>query len=341
MKRLLILLLLLVPGLAFAANADRDVLLASNGKLYSIESTENAAATSNGAAMRFLTLTVQDENDTETILVPASLTAGNHWRPKLAYDSDTQTLFVFWLRSANSMLASSDLVFASYHDEEWTAAKALDDTPFSGRSNFSVAATRKIEVTTDNNTRLVPGLTLHLTWWSESGRGEAAQYAMLTVENGEVVDLYKRPLMDFVDSRLGIAATPAQDNLEIFRYPTVFESPTNDTVDVVFGDIPTNKFHRLTLKPVLKNLSPNARIRIPINVKDHGFNGPGKLGKAAVNVTTMTADDAVIFYYVDGNSMRYLVNRDGVWLPSRTVKLTDKVTLDTAVTALRKMVETE
>jgi hypothetical protein len=342
MKRALLLILLLLPASLYAApSTNRDVLLTRDGTLYSIDSAFNENQTRGNSSLSYLTLSIQDGDHTTTIPVPATLTGGNNWHPKLAFDSESKTLFVLWLRAGNSLVATNELVFCSYQKGRWNDVAAIDDAPYEGRSNFSVGVTRKLEETDDRlQTKIVPGLTLHVAWWSESGRGDAAQYAMLTVENGNVVDTNKRPLMDLVDSRLDIANNVAEDNLELFRHPTVFESANHETVDVVFGDVYTNKFHRITIRTGTMRPDAHARVRIPIGVRDRNFGGPAKslAIKSAANVSAVPAgEDGVAFYFTDGSAMKYVMYRGEEWSGLKSVTLNEKLSVDAAAEAIRRM----
>ena len=337
---------LLLSASLFALPVDRDILLTPNGTLYSIESTANARISSSNNSMRYLDLTIQSGETRKTITVPDSTSGGNHWAPKLAYDGVSDTLFVFWLRSQNTLLTNSDLVFCAYENGKWTAPTVIDDTPFRSRVNLTVAVTRKAEMTNDHiDVVVVPALTVHLAWWNESGNGNAAYYASVGIDDGEVTDMQVRPLADLVDGRFESANAAPDENLELFRHPTLTESPNHDTVDVIFGDTTTNRFHRTTIKTFLTRPQPNLRVRIPINVKDRAFRGPARsmvAGDATSNVSALPAgDDGVIFYSEAQNAVKYLTYRDGNWSSVKTLVLNEDLTADAAVSAIRRMAAAE
>ena len=75
MKRLLILFVLLLVPAALFAQADRDVLLIPDGTLYTIDSEANDG-TAPAQVNHFLRLTVQRGTDTQSSIVPESLTEG-------------------------------------------------------------------------------------------------------------------------------------------------------------------------------------------------------------------------------------------------------------------------
>lgn len=345
MKSLVFALSLLFSASVFAAPADRDVLLTPGGTLYTVEAAMNNQPSTANSSARYLALTVQKSGATSSIAVPESLTGGNHWRPKLAYDNQSDTLFVFWLRSQNSILTNSDLVFAAYQNGSWTAPTIVDDAPYRSRSNFSVAVTRKAEMLNDRRELvLVPALTLHLVWWNESRVDSSAYYASIGIETGSVIDMQVRPLSDFVDSRFENADPVTAEAAEIFRHPTVLETPEHQTVEILFGDIATNRLHRTSVKTFLTRPQPNLRVRIPIGVKDHGFRGPARALSVGTNASISAVpagENGAIFYSEDQGVVKYITYRDKTWTGVQTIVLGDNLTGEAAVTAIRRMAASE
>jgi hypothetical protein len=344
MKRLILLFSLLISTSLFAAPVDRDVLLTPDGTLYSVEATMNGRMSASNASMRYLALTVQNGEVQRTITVPDSLVGGNHWAPKLAYDSESKTLFLFWLRSRNTLLTNSDLVFCAYQNGAWTAPTVIDDTPFRSRVNLSVAVTRKAEMINDHiDLVVIPALTVHLAWWNESGAGNAAYYACVGIDDGEVVDMQVRPLPDLVDGRFESSNPAPAETAELFRHPTLTESANHDTVDVIFGDVTTNRFHRTTIKTFITRPQPNLRVRIPINVKDRGFGGPTRafLAESSSVSAVPAGEDGAIFYAEEGSVVKYLAYRDRNWSSVKSIVLSDSLSAEAAVSAIRRMAAAE
>ena len=119
MKRLLLVVVLLVAPALFAETSDRATLLAPNGTLYTIESRQNLAPTSDLQSTRFLSLSIQNGQNVIHTNVPASITGGNNWQPALAFDDASSTLFVFWLRSQGSVLGTNELLFCTFQNGKW------------------------------------------------------------------------------------------------------------------------------------------------------------------------------------------------------------------------------
>ena len=336
MKRaVLVLALLLAPVALFAQSADRATVLAQNGTLYSVESRV-AEAGSAITSIRYLTLTIQNGQNVIRTNVPASTTGGNNWQPELAYDSDSDSLLIFWLRSQNTVLGTSELLFCTFQNGKWNAATAVDDVPYHFRYNLRVGVTRSVQVT-DTGTgeaRQIPGLTVHAAWWDESAVGEVGRYAMLTVEKGVVTDIYRRDLPDFIN-RAYLKTFELDDaSREILRHPIVFESAAHDTIDIVFGDMVTNSIHRLTLKPVL-----DSRVRIPIGIRDTNYPAPKhRLSTDASLSSIATPPDRLVLYYKTNGAVNYLTYESGAWSNEKSIAITSEVSAEAAVAALRRLV---
>jgi hypothetical protein len=335
MKRLLLVVaLLLCPVALFAQAADRDILLTSNGTLYTIESKLNDTPNRIDSA-RYLTLTIQNGDHVIKSEVPASVTGGNNWEPALAYDSESNTLFVFWLHSPNTILGANELLFCTFQNGKWGTPTSVEDIPYHFRYNLRVGVTRSVQVSDGaGNTKQIPGLTVHAAWWDDSASGEFARYAMLTIERGVVTDIAHRDLADFINTANLRNFTIDEDAKEVLRHPVVFESPVHDTIDVVFGDTLTNTLHRLTLKPVLQS-----RVRIPIGVRDTSYPVPIQKLTADAHLGGISSSFGnLALYYVSDGQVRYLTYEDGAWSGEKTIALTNQVSAEAAVSAIRRLV---
>jgi hypothetical protein len=346
MKRILLALALVVlPSLAMAGTADRDILLTSDGTLYTVESAFSEQLGLDTKSPQVLVLNIRDEKSTTTTYVPETLLGGSHTNPALAYDALSKTLFVFWQRAINNGM-SSDLVFCSYQNGKWSEAVSIDSANYHYSHNTRIGVTRKVDQIDENGAHTsVPELTVHAVWWEESGHTEWARYAMLTIDNGMVSDIQIRDLSAFVDVARDFAGPRAADfNTEILRHPALFESASHDTVDVVFGDLNTNNMHRVTIKPTLDlgHIASEGRLRVPIGVKDAGMGAPNfRTGANAVISALPGSGDKLVFYSDTGNALNYVTYGDGAWSPMRSLPLTEKVSTETGVEALRKMVNAE
>ena len=266
MKRAIAILAFFVAPALLAQN-DRAMLLAPNGTLYTVQSMTNASRSVSNQSLRFLQLTIQNGPNIIPTNVPASVDGGNNWQPALAFDSDSNTLFVLWLHSLNTIMATNELLFCTFQNGKWNDATSVEDAPYHLRFNLRVGVTRTVQTTDVETgaTREIPELTVHAAWWDESGAGESARYAMLSVNRGVVTDVQRRELFDFVNTANLKYFDVDDASREILRHPAVSESIDHDTVDVIFGDMVTNSLHRVTLKPVLQT-----RVRIPIGVREVG-----------------------------------------------------------------------
>ncbi|HET7711485.1 MAG TPA: hypothetical protein VFL80_06110 [Thermoanaerobaculia bacterium] len=326
--------MLLVALTAFAGeNRDRDILLTPDGILYTVETAHDQSATYGNSAW-FLSMSVHQGDSHSTFPVPGSLIGGAHSNPALGYDPESRTLFLFWQESLNGGL-SSRLLFSSYHDGRWSDTQALDSVDWNLRRNLRIAVTRTAE-TIDNVGRRVPMpfVFVHAVWWEETGYGEWARYALLGIENGIVTSKDIRFVGEFAGMKFDQTQQVLRNTAdEIVRHPAVAAVPTRDSVDVVFGDAKENSMRRVRIKPVV-----DGRLRIPIGVRETN------LRHAELNMTSNSRASAVVnendlaFFAVSKKSVDYVIYRDGSWTTQRTIALTDDLSAETAVEALRRLV---
>lgn len=336
MKRLLVVLALAIfpTTLLAQASADRDVLLTPEGTLYTIESTLNDGAAP-ADVQRFLRLTIQRVNaKAQTLTVPDTLTAGAHSHAALAFDSSSGTLFVFWLKMTN--FASSELLLTSYRDGVWQPAVSVGSHTWRVESN--------LRIRTSHRTGDDP-LLVHAVWWEDSGDVEAPRYGLFVIEKGVVSTIYLEDLSNFlyVDEngqpnlqRPTAFPVDANFNREILRHPTLLDNGTSDSIDVLFGDVKTNSFNRVTLKPVIQG-----RIHIPIGfhpgpraVAPKSFTQPWT---GSIDTLISTRDGSMLIYNATKDAVDYIVYSGGSWSSVKSVALSDKLSADAAVAALSRM----
>jgi hypothetical protein len=338
MKRLLIaFVLFLVPSALFAQMADRDVLLTPDGTLYTIESTRNEGSLP-PEVMLFLRLTIQRANERQqTIVVPDSVAAGIHSHPALAYDSESKTLFVFWLKMPNP--TSSELLLASYRNGTWQSAVSIGSQLFRLRYNLRIGITRRVaQLQGDGSYRDVPALLVHAVWWEETGDGEAARYGFFAIDKGDVSTIELHDLADLVSRPSASFYVDPNFNREILKHPAIIDNGTSDSVDVVFGDFRTNSFNRITLRPIA-----DSRIHIPVGMKpgEGGGRFPAPQAFSAPWTGSISAiagrDGRLLFYNTTADSVSYMIYADGLWSSVKTVPLNEKLSVDAAVGALNRM----
>ena len=333
-KRLVVLAAVVLTALgAFAGDRDRDVLLSGDGVLYSVETAHDATA-GYGQANWYLNMTVQAGETRTTSKVPVSLTGGAHSSPALGYDPESKTLFLFWQESLNGGL-SSRLLFSSYQNDKWSEATALDSVDWNLRRNLRVAVTRSIESIDREGRRVsAPQVVVHAVWWEESGYGEWARYAMLGIDGGVVTSKDIRYLTEFagnkIDQSRAVTTTSAD---EVLRHPAIAASATRDSVDVIFGSTQTSTMHRLRLKPVL-----DGRLRIPIGVRETNLRGATLHVANNDRAAAVVHENDIALYTVKKKTVDFVIYRDGVWSNQRSIALSDDVSAETAVAALRRLV---
>jgi hypothetical protein len=329
MKRLLLLAACLAaPIFALADVRDRDVLLTPDGTIYTAEA-QNTADGGN------IVLTVQRGTyDVRTIL-PESQGLGARFAPALAFDTDSQTLFVFWLRMPNVM--SSELLVSAYHDGKWEAPVSIDDKPFCFRFNLRIAVRHRVaQPQNDGSSRDVAGLVVHTVWWEQTGSGEVARYALVSIDKGAVANIELHDLAEFAPPGAP-APTDAAFNRELLKHPAIIDTGLADSVDVLFGDMNTNVLNRARLRPIA-----DGRIHIPI-----GHGGGTRLGvpqafssdwSGQVSAVVAGHDDGTILLYnVASTSLNFVLYSHGTWAAAKSVPLNDRLSADAAIGALGRM----
>ncbi|HVS32801.1 MAG TPA: hypothetical protein VMS98_15260 [Thermoanaerobaculia bacterium] len=334
-KRVLLsLALCLAATMAVADPRDRDVLLTSDGTLYTVEIASNTTAT-NDQSSWYLILTTQTGTRRTSTPVPGSLAGGAHSNPALGYDAESDTLFLFWQQAENGGL-SSRLLFSSYHKGSWSDATTLDSVDWDLHRNLKIAVTRFIEAGDAAGKRiLVPQLTVHAVWWQESGMGEWARYAMITIDRGAVVDIQLRSLPEFAGLTINRTPLRSMSPHEVLRHPAVAATPGRDAVDIVFGHTQTDSLHRVRLKP-----TNDGRLRIPIGIRDEQVGRPS-LDAGVNSIHAVIEGDRIAFYTTAEDALSFVLYKNGGWSNERNLALSEKITSEAAVGALRKMVAGE
>jgi hypothetical protein len=338
MKRLLFLLALVLVPTALFAQADRDLLLTPDGTLYTIESEVNDGSAP-AEVNQFLRLTIQRGTEITYSIVPESLSAGMHWRPALAYDPDSRTLFVFWLKMPNGM--SSELLLAAYSNGRWQKAVSIDNHAYHLRFNLRIGITRRVaQLQRDGSYSDVAALLVHAVWWEQTGAGEQARYALMVVENGTVPSFELHDLSEFAAPLLDTFNVDPNFNSEILKHPALLDAASHDSIDVLFGDTRTNSFNRVNLRPIA-----DGRIHIPIGHGGGHFGAPKSFSadwSGRVSTISSGHDGSnLILYNATKDSVSYLLYSNGVWSGLKSLPLTDKLTAEGAVSALTRMLNAQ
>jgi len=327
MKRLLLILALVLVPAALFAQADRDVLLTSDGTLYTIESKSATEGDSN----RSLQLTIAQDNKSTVTTIPETLT-GTNWRPALTYEPESKTVFVFWIGQLNGM--SSKLLFASYRDGKWSPAVSIDDQAYTYRSNLRIAITRHVSTLQPDGTWAdAPALLVHAVWWEDAGGNhEKARYALFTIENSRVTNSEVHDLLGLAQLPEMPYAVDEKFNPEILRHPAIIEG--TNSVDVIFGDTDRLSLTRITLKPVA-----DSRIHIPVGVRGgHPFPPPQSFSANWTGrISTIGSGSDLIMYNTTHDATGYVMYSNGKWSDVRTLPLSENFSADAAAAALYRM----
>jgi hypothetical protein len=295
-------------------------------------------------AMQTLGLTIQNGTDVSHLYVPDSMTSGWHFGGALAYDSDSSTLFVLWIHSDDGY--STELLLTSFHGGKWEPAVSIDNEPYRRRSNLRLGITRRVsQLQTDGTYADVPALLLHAVWWEESGKSEAARYALLTTEKGSLSSIEIHSLEEFIaPADEAYNAVDPTFNKEILRHPAIVSPPMQSSVDVVFGDTKSNSIHTVTLRPIA-----DARVHIPVGVGG-GNGGPKPRSLAAPptfsadwkgSITVIERGDRLVFANASETSLSYITYTSGAWTSVKSIAIDSRFPAEAALAAIDKMLSTQ
>lgn len=334
MRRLLLALCLLaLPVVATAQH--REALLTPSGTLFSIESRlTEFDGTSYGTAH----LLLREQRGAEVLpeIVPASLTGGAHSEPAIAFDAESGTLFVFWLRHFGLM--GSQLMFACRDaNGTWSEPESFGHE-FNSRRNLRIALTRRMLEQDGTTISAVPALSVHLVWWEYDSEAvtESARYAMMSIENGRVAAMEYLNLAPFAIKAEGEELAADQDQSAL-KQPLLFSSQQQDSVLVVFGDLATNQVHQVRVRPT--KVVADGRLRVPVGRGEGSTRGPAfrVTGNSRIDGIYGGEASRLALYSREGNTLQYVLMRDGAWTETRTIALDEQITGSAAVDALRRL----
>lgn len=330
MKKVLVFVGLLALPLFAAASDGPDVLMTNAGDLFAI-SSEAPMEGSDSQSTMHLVLTERRGEETIREIVPATMERGQHFNPVLGYDPESGTLFVFWIQHLGTLY--NQLLFVT-RDSSGTWSEPTEfGSPYNYREHLRVAVTRKVADDEGNANSL--GLSIHATWWEFDTRTglESAQYRMLSIENGHVVDVAELELGQFVD---GSIVGPDDIDLSVLEHPMISTSSRQDSVLLTFGDLETRSFTQVRVTPKVKS---DGRLRVPIGKRDGGFASPSMNLTADAKLDGVFSENGrIAFYTIENDALRYAILKDGQWSETRSILLDDQFSNVRAVGALRKMV---
>jgi hypothetical protein len=175
-------------------------------------------------------------------------------------------------------------------------------------------------------------------WWEQTGKGEEARYALVALDKGLVSDIELHDLAEFVSSDPSATEIDSNFNPELLRHPAILENGTANSVDVLFGNVGMNTFHRATIKPIVAQ----GRIHIPIGrAPGHGVQGPrayATLGPTGSRIDVIASNGKFLLYATEENAVNYLMYANGAWTGVRSVPVSEKLSADAAVDVLGRMI---
>jgi hypothetical protein len=335
--RILILVFAALLVAAAGQAQDASVALTPDGALYSIESEPYSKDGQSGTR---LVLVEQRDGESTTTVIPATALGGSHTDAALAWDQESATLFVFWKKMPNPF--SSELLFCSFRDGEFTEPFSVEEGTFHLRFNLQIAVTHWVREEGETVTR-ARGLNLHAIWWDQTGYGEAARYAMLTIGQGEVDRIFISDLIDFVGDHRQTEPfeLPEGFNRVIFRAAGVSTTPDQSGIHVTFGDWAGNRFQTVDVFPV----RGDGVLTVPMGVWRGDLNPPTRVFHDVVFANSVpsvlhgpTGSNGMVFYsWDDEDQLHYTVQNQGGWSAIRTIATGERVSRGAAMSGVRSL----
>ncbi|HYK06036.1 MAG TPA: hypothetical protein VE974_30115 [Thermoanaerobaculia bacterium] len=330
MRKLLLSLCLLVLPL-FAAAQDREALLTPDGTLFTVSTSLSHIDAS--SAEGHLVLRSQRGDEVTSEIVPATLERGLHTEADMAYDAESQTLFVFWLNYTS--VQTSDLMFA-WRDANgtWSEAKTFGQQ-FDYHSNLRIAATRKASEE-DGTVNAESAISVHLVWWENNTENEeSAQYAMLALDKNGIESFRRLDLTGFAADAEGDALAPDADR-SILKQPLLFASPQQDSVLVVFGDPAKEELHQVRVRPT--RVVAEGRLRVPVGRHERSNRAPSFRVAGTSRMEGIAGESRLALYNRDTARLQYaIMKEDGTWSEARSITLDEQITSSAAIDALRRL----
>jgi hypothetical protein len=329
MRKLLLSLCLLVLPL-FAAAQDREALLTPDGTFFTVSSElTNADASS---AESHLVLRSQQGDVITSEIIPATLEKGLHTEADMAYDAESQTLFVFWLNYTS--VQTSHLMFAWRNaDGTWSEPETFGQQ-FDYHSNLRIAVTRKASEE-DGTINAESAISVHLVWWeNNTDNEESPQYAMLGLDKGGIESIRRLDLTGFSATAEGDALAPDADR-SVLKQPLLFASPQQDSVLVVFGDPAKETLHQVRVRPT--RVVAEGRLRVPVGRHERSNRAPSFRIAANSRIEGIAGDSRLALYTRDAARLQYVIMKDGTWSEARSIALDDQITSSAAIDALRRL----
>jgi len=317
------------------AAAGRDDLLTESGTLYTVESLPFTDQDSiPGTGLRF---TIHDEDGgSRSSWVPTTLDGGSHFQPSLGFDATTETLFLFWQQQPNRM--SSKLLVAAYRDGAWSAAITIQDSIFSYPTKLRIAVTNYVLDQSAAGILRRRATIFHLVWWEENTHGEFAKYSLLSLVDGVLYPGQSYNLVDFLGDQAGSPLTIAPDfDRNFFRNPEIFQNPDQESVDVIFADLATNRVHEVSIR----TRRENGVLRPPEGVRRRQIALPRVMSTVGENASLMvrggTFEKRIAYHDVTGNQLRYMIYDGNTWSDLKSLTISEGLSLETGLDALEKL----
>ena len=313
-----IVLALLVAATASAAGM--QTVLAPDGTLYAIDGNSERD---------FLSLSRNKGDARETVLVPGTDDAALESDARLLWDTPSSTLFVVW-HSAASTLDSVAMV-ALKADGTWSEPVVLASCASMRRTGLRTAITH---APIDEESAATATL-VHVAWWGV-GSELSAEYALVAFENGQLVSTDVSRLDDLAGRTNADGAADEFEDTGAALHPPLALTRDGIGVDVVYGAPNTTKMTRVRINP--SRVKGDGRFWKPLG-RDSGRTDPARLIADSTAPLQAFISRGRIVLYEPNQKFRFVVLENETWSPERMITISDHLTTEQLLDALRRTVD--
>lgn len=283
-----------------------------------------------------LWLSEQKGDDIASVFVPGSEKLGRHFEPSVAWDEASSTLFIFWVYMPS--ITSTEILFTSYRDGEWSDIVSIDHDTFHYRKNLRLTTTRyHWEHDETGSDVRVAGTAVHVVWWDQWG--ETAEYALVSFDGGEVRSIERFSLPELIDREGHERSVLAPEfGRSFFETPTITAHPGSDGVEVIFGDVELDALHKIDIIPI----RADGVLTIPTGLRG---TEPIRPSPDFANITSGDVDilsggtgsGQIAAVWSDEGRVTFSRYAGGSWSAPKTVLLNERLSYDHVLQGLRKL----
>ena len=261
-----------------------------------------------------------------TMTVPTTDDAATESQAQLAYDGATGALYVVWTRQSEG---ANDVRLAALGvDGKWSVPQVVA-TGTGERLGLQLVLTHATEKETT-------ATLLHLAWWTMGEPLAEAQYALVGIENGELVST-KVKALDELAALTGDSQAAAHESTGAAAHPPLAMTRSGEGVDVVFGAVDSTAVTLLNVDP--RRIAGDVRMWTPVGKRGHHTPRANLVSEDNKPVQAFISRNGRVVLYAPGARFSFVVLENDEWSPVRSLRVDAHMTAEALVDDLRRTVE--